>query len=175
MTITVKELLQREDFFDAAIMRHGFTDYMRDYEIIVGGRNGPPNTDVHKYQFIGCVEAEYRTSLDPQTFAQSLPDKFVYSGPDYPYEQVPKGFIWGVRYSNAYPGLRYLDNRERARHWSHLMGRKMHEVTLETEAFHLRLVFADVRYTFLGNEPEIVLGKDFPLNLSENTSDGDVR
>ena len=55
--ITVKELLKREDFFDAAIVRHGFTDYIRDYEIIVAARNGPPNTDVHKYQFIGCVEA----------------------------------------------------------------------------------------------------------------------
>jgi hypothetical protein len=46
LMITVKELLKREDFFNAAIVRHGFTDYMRDYEIIVAARNGPPNTDI---------------------------------------------------------------------------------------------------------------------------------
>ncbi len=39
---TVKELLEREDFFDAAVIRHGFTDYIRDYELIIGARNGPP-------------------------------------------------------------------------------------------------------------------------------------
>jgi hypothetical protein len=43
MPLTVKELLECENIIDAAIMRHGFTDYMRDYEIIVGARNGPPN------------------------------------------------------------------------------------------------------------------------------------
>jgi len=37
----VETFLCREAFFDAAIMKHGFTDYMRDYEIIVGGRDGP--------------------------------------------------------------------------------------------------------------------------------------
>ena len=34
---TVREILERETFFDAAILRHGFVDYMRDYELIVKG------------------------------------------------------------------------------------------------------------------------------------------
>jgi hypothetical protein len=172
MAITVKELLQREDFFDAAVLRHGFTDYMRDYEIIIGARNGPPNTDIHKYQFVGCVEVEYHTKVVPHIFLQSLSDEFVYAGPDYPDKKEPSGFIWGVRYSTAYPGLKYLDDGERAQYWSHLMDRKMHEVILETEAFYLRLVFADMRYALLGYEPEVVLEKNYPLTPTENTSDG---
>lgn len=174
MSITVKELLLREGFFDAAVLRHGFTDYMRDYEIIVGARNGPPNTDIHKFQFIGCVEAEYHTRVAPPTFSQSLSDNFVYAGPDYPGTQDPDGFIWGVRYSNAYPGLKYLEDGTRAQHWSRLMKRKMHEVVLETEAFHLRLVFADVRYALIGDGPAVIIAKDYPLKPVEETSDGGV-
>jgi hypothetical protein len=171
--ITVKELLKREDFFDAAIMRHGFTDYMRDYEIIVAARNGPPNTDVHKYQFIGCVEAHYQTKLKG-AFAQSLSDEFVYAGPDYPDKGEPDGFIWGVRFAEAYPGMEYLETSARAEYWSGLMGRTMHEITVETNVYLLRIVFADVRYAFVGNEPDVVLPKDMPLSAIEKTSDGGV-
>ena len=97
---TVKQLLEREGFFDAAVIRHGFTDYMRDYELIIGARDGPPNTDIHKYQFVGCVEAHYQTRISPDGFVRSLSDQFVYAGPDYPNHEEPDGFIWGVRYSN---------------------------------------------------------------------------
>jgi hypothetical protein len=126
----VKELLEREDFFDAAILRHGFTDYIRDYEIIVGGRDGPPHTD-------------------------------------YPEKEEPDGFIWGVRFAEAYPGLTYVENGERGAHWSQLLGRTMHEVAIETNCFHLRLIFADIRYAFLGNEPDVVVSKDMPINIAE--------
>ena len=70
--------------------------------------------------------------------------------------------------------MEYLENGERAEYWSGLMGRKMHEITVETNAYFLRLVFADVRYAFVGNEPEVVLPKDMPLSAIERTSDGDV-
>ncbi len=175
---TVEEFLQRESFFDAAILRHGFTDYMRDYEIIVYGRNCPPHRDVHRYQFIGCVEAIAETRVPPRAFAKSLSDEFVLSGPDYPEKEEPEGFIWGVRFSNANPGLIYVRDGARAVHWSRALGRPMHEVTIETEAFHLRLVFADVRCEFLGHEDTpLTLRKDYPIDAgrSEPTSDGGVR
>lgn len=168
--ITVKELLEREDFFDAAILRHSFTDYIRDYEIIVGARNGPPNTDIHKYQFVGCVEAHYETKLR-ENFTQSLSDENVHSGPEYPDKDEPDGFIWGVRFAESYPGLMYVENGERAIHWSRIVGRSMHEIALETNCFNLRLVFADLRYAFLGNEPEVVLPRDMPIMVTKTTPD----
>jgi len=172
---TVKELLMREEFFDAAVLRHGFTDYMRDYELIISGRNGPPNTDLHKYQFIGCVEAQYQTNISPDGFVRSLSDQFVYAGPDYPGREEPDGFIWGVRYSNAYPGLKYIEEDKHTEYWSERLGRKMHEITLVTEAFTLRLVFADIRYLFLGNETSFNLAKDYPIPPNEITSDGGIQ
>lgn len=173
MSLTVKELLQREGFSDAAVLRHGFTDYMRDYEILVGARYGLPNTDIHRYQFIGCVESHYETKLG-KIFEQSISDEFVYSGPDYPEKPDPDGFIWGVRFADAYPGLKYVEDGKRAEYWSQKTGRKMHEILLETNAYFLRLVFADIRYSFLGHEPEVQVPKDYPLKVDEVTEDGGV-
>jgi hypothetical protein len=175
---TVRELLEREDLFDSALLRHGFVDYMRDYELVVSGRNGPLLTDVHRYLFIGCVEAHCETTVRPTTFAASLPDAFVYAGPDYPDQEEPDGFIWGVRWSCLYPGLTYHAEGARARRWTELLQRPMHEVELETEAFRLRLVFADVRYAKLGtlDEPGVLRPKDYPSPVppQDRTSDGGV-
>src|SRR5262245_44919289 len=121
---TVQQFLQQHDFFDAAVLRHGFVDYMRDYEVIVGGLHAP-HTDVHRYHFIGCCEAQYETAIAPDVFARSLPDDFVLSGPDYPDKDDPEGFIWGVRWAAAYPGLLYLPEGERARFWTAELGRGM--------------------------------------------------
>ncbi|MBA4385271.1 MAG: hypothetical protein C0410_11090 [Anaerolinea sp.] len=172
---TVKEILEREEFSDAAILRHGFTDYMRDYDVIVGARNGPPNTDVHKYQFVGCVEARYETKLG-KDFLLSITDDFVFSGPDYPDKPDPNGFIWGVRFAETWVGggLKYIHSGERAKHWSKIIGREMHEVIIDTNAYVLQLVFADIRYAFLGHEPEVQFPKDYPLKISEITKDGGV-
>jgi hypothetical protein len=175
---TVRELLEREDFYDAAILRHGFVDYMRDYEVIVGSRDGPPYTDVHRYLFVGCAEAVCETAITPEWFVRSLPDDFVLSGPDYPEKDDPKGFIWGVRWAAAFPGLSYLPDGEGARAWSARLGRRMHEVLLETNAYRLRLVFADIRHAYLGtqDQPGILRGKDYPVppTPADATSDGGI-
>ena len=175
--LTFKQLLERESFFDGAILKHGFVDYMRDYELITTDITGKY---LHKYQFVGCVEAIYRTELSPEAFAQSISDKYVFSGPDYPNKAEPDGFIWGVRYSNAYPGLIYIENSHLAQKWVEKMKRPMHEVKIETEAFHLTLIFADIRHEFLGSEEavgkEIFPYKNLPIRVKKEdlTSDGGV-
>ena len=175
--LTVRELLEREDFYDAAVLRHGFVDYMRDYEVVVSGR-GPPRTDVHRYLFVGCVEAVCQSAIAPETLAASLPDEFVHSGPDYPAKDDPPGFIWGVRWACAEPGVSYVADGERARHWGALLGRPMHEVFLQTNAYTLLLVFADLRYAYLGtdDEPGVLRPKDYPIapDPADATSDGGV-
>jgi hypothetical protein len=176
--LTVRELLEREDFFDAAILRHGFVDYMRDYEVIVGGRDGPPHTDVHRYLFVGCAEAVCQTAVDPQHFAPSLPDDFVLSGPDYPERDDPDGFVWGVRWAVVYPGATYVPDGERAREWAARLGRPMHEIFIETNAYSLLLVFADLRHAYLGtqDQPGVLRPKDYPIppSAEDATSDGGV-
>lgn len=171
---TVKELLEQNDFYDYAIVRHGFTDYMRDYEIIVhfGFHSG---NALEKYQFVGCIEATYSSALSPRVLAQSLADENVLAGPGTVKGDLPEGYIWGVRYAAVDPGWRYVENGERAMQWSKLMGRKMHEIDINTNVFNLKLVFADIRVALLGHEPEYKLQEDYPLPIEEATSDGGIR
>lgn len=160
---SVADRFEEHSFFDGAIIRHGFVDYMRDYRILVAGLR-PPYTDWHQYDFVGCVEADLTTRLPAEVFVRSLPDDFVYSGPDYPEKDDPSGFIWGVRFSVAYPGLEYVEGGPRAREWSDRLGIPMHEVRIETNAFVLTLVFVDFRYREMGDEGEIVVApKDYPI------------
>jgi hypothetical protein len=161
----VLDLVEQQDFSGTAILRHGFTDYMRDYELIVGARGGLPGDDLHRYQFVGCVEANVRTSVDASTFVQSLGDEFVYSGPDFPNKPQPDGFIWGVRYSTSTFGLSVVETSPLAAKWTHELGVSMTEATIHTEAFHIQLVFADLRYEFLGRDSEILAAKTFPIKV----------
>src|SRR5690242_19608119 len=109
---TVKKLLEQNDFYDQAIVRHGFTDYMRDYEIIIYFAY-PGGNSVYKYQFVGCVEASYSSAIQGRYLAQSLSDKNVLVGPETPADEEPDGYIWGVRYAAVDPGWLYVENGER--------------------------------------------------------------
>ena len=160
---SMKQRLEAHSFFDAAIIRHGFVDYMRDYEVLVTGLR-PAHTDWHRYHFVGCAEARVVTALKPEGFAESMPDDNVLSGPEYPEKEVPAGFIWGVRWSCAYPGLSYIDDSPTAHDWSRRLGIPMHEVVIETNVFRLSLIFHDFRYESLGQEPAFrPPPKDFPV------------
>ncbi|HLP80586.1 MAG TPA: hypothetical protein VK141_01180 [Nitrosomonas sp.] len=173
---TVKEVLERESIFDAAILKHGFTDYMRDYELIVQCRIDQELDIVYKYHFIGCVEAHYETAFGSD-YKKSLSDNHVLSlDEDFPVEEEPEeGFFWGTRWAGVYPGLQYIENGDRALYWSKQLGRIMHEVTIETNVYFLRLVFADIRFANVGRISEMEREKDFLLPCNEETSDGGVK
>jgi hypothetical protein len=153
----VEAQLHSDSPWDVFLLRHGFTDYMRDYEVVVSfaGR------DLHRYQFVGCVEAVCQTAVRPGAFAASLSDEFVYSGPDYPDKDDPEGFIWGARYSNA--SIAYVQSSPRAAQWSASLGLPMHEVNIKSEAFDISLIFAELRREYLGDEPEASVGKQYPI------------
>ena len=50
----------------------------------------------------------------------------------------------------------------------------MHEITLETECYFLRLVFADLRVGSIEDPEAIFDRKDYPLPVNEETSDGGI-
>lgn len=158
----VKGTLEAFNLYDSAIIRHGFTDYMRDYEVVI---YFPPDLGdaVRKFQFVGCAEAQYMTAL--RHFAVSLPDENVTVNLSDPPEDFPTGFIWAVRDATLVPGFSYIEDGEQAAFWSNKLGRKMHEVLFETNVYNLRLVFADVRTTVIEDfQPE----NDYPLPLRDS-------
>jgi hypothetical protein len=165
----VREKLDAFSFFDGAILGHGFTDYMRDYDIVAevdgsGNREGPGR---YRYRFTHCVQASYATNLRDDTWRKSWSD--AYTGATY-WDQngEPEGydsfvFLWGVRWAGAYPGLIYLEDSTAASDWSQRLGRLMHEITIETNVYSLRLVFHDVVITKLGNEAPILDKVNIPV------------
>ena len=74
--------LQRalDETFDHAVVYHGFTDYMRDYEVIVY-MTADPKMGIapahHRYLFRYCVEARCETSVPEETWGRSLDDRLV--------------------------------------------------------------------------------------------------
>jgi len=67
-----RDAMQRafDDVFDQALIFHGFTDYMRDYEVITYS-TASPSTGIapafDRYLFQYCVQAKVSSSVSPAT------------------------------------------------------------------------------------------------------------
>ncbi len=157
MTLTVQEKLEQGPMFDMAIVEHGFTPYMRDYDVLVEVTG--PKPDGHgaqvvgrsRYRFTHCVLAEVTTSVRDETWRKSWSQTFV----DYETwirAGEPDGYVWDVQWMNAYPGLTYLSESAAACEWSERLRSPMHEVFIETNAHNIRLIFHDVEITWFSQE-----------------------
>lgn len=69
-----------DDIFDQAIVYHAFTDYLRDYEVIVHAvadpRTGIPPAYL-RYLFRNCVQADVETAVGAEAWRRSLDDRLI--------------------------------------------------------------------------------------------------
>ncbi|MET9833995.1 hypothetical protein ABZ078_32925 [Streptomyces sp. NPDC006385] len=69
-TAVLEQLL--DDVFDQAVVHHGHTAYLRDYEVVIHA-TADPRTGIEpayvRYLFRYCVEARCETSLPAETLA----------------------------------------------------------------------------------------------------------
>ncbi|WP_285028517.1 hypothetical protein [Plantibacter sp. ME-Dv--P-122b] len=135
-----------DDAFDQAVVFHGFTEYMRDYEMVVqivsAPSTGIPMRSV-RYLFVNCVQADVSTVLPPDLWARSLDDRLLELGTDV------DGYVWGVREQGLYPGFELLPDSEIARSWSTSVGIPFHAVRMRSNAHDISLVFSHLRVTEL--------------------------
>jgi hypothetical protein len=133
-----------EDAFDQALVFHGFTDYMRDYEMVLqlsaDPRTGIP-TEYFRYIFVNCVQANVSTALTPEIWSDSLDERLI----DYASGSDLDGYVWGVKWQMLYPGFELLSISEAARSWSDKLGIPFHEAHVRTNGHNLNLVFSDLR------------------------------
>jgi hypothetical protein len=132
-----------DDIFDQAIVFHGFTDYMRDYDIFVYATADPRTAipPAHlRYRFKHCVRATVATALPPDIWSRSLDERLV----DYETGRDLDGYVWGVRWQELYPGAKLLTVSGAADAWSARLGMPFHEALIETNAHSLSLTFADL-------------------------------
>ncbi|MFE5549182.1 hypothetical protein ACFQ71_35910 [Streptomyces sp. NPDC056534] len=135
-----------DEAFDQAVVHHGYTNYMRDYEVIVYA-TAAPDTGIQpaylRYLFRYCVEAGCETSVPAATWRVSLDDRLV----DYETGADLDGYVWGVKWHLLYPGAKLLPESETARRWSRAVGIDFHDVLIESNAHRLTLVFSDLQVT----------------------------
>ena len=132
-----------DEIFDQAVLFHAFTDYMRDYEVIVyvstDPRSGMSPTTL-SYLFKYCVEAHVETAVRPDVWKSSLSDELLdrKTGPGH------RGYGWGIRWQNLYPGATLVSDSPAASKWKTEIGMDFHEVKFETDSHNLSLVFSDL-------------------------------
>ncbi len=141
--MTPEETLNTYDLFDATILSHGFSAYMRDYQITAKVHQGNPS-GVYVFMLQGCVESHYEPSISPHAF--SMDDELL------DLQKMKKAhkidaFRWGVKGAEIYPGWTYFSNSQKAKVWTEKMGYSMHEVKFETNVYKLNIIFHNLKVT----------------------------
>ncbi len=136
-----------DNVFDQALLYHGYTDYMRDYELVVHAvsdqRTGIPPAYL-RYLFRNCVEADIRSALSARTWRASLDDRLI----DHQMRRE-QGFVWGVRWQELYPGGKVIEGSERAREYAKTIGIDFHEIRIKANAHVITLVVANLEVSQL--------------------------
>ncbi|WP_406375769.1 hypothetical protein OG788_39575 [Streptomyces sp. NBC_00647] len=141
-TAVLEQML--DEAFDHAVVHHGYTSYMRDYEVIVYATADPSTameSSYKRYLFRYCVEARCETSVPAETWRVSMDDRLIEQETGTELD----GYVWGVKWHCLFPGARLLPDSEDARRWSNVLGIDFHEVRLETNAHNLTLIFSDLQ------------------------------
>lgn len=162
----VDELLQWLSDLDFAVLVHGLAEHGRDYVFVVQDMlGGDPGT--HELTFTHCVKADYETRVLDHVWPESWAEEFT----DYATWKAagePDGYVWGTNWSNAYPGLAAVPESADAALWNARLGRPMHEMTLETDRFFLRLVFHSIRTRRLSDDIETISQVHIPLGPADS-------
>ena len=133
----LKKIMSDNDLLDAALIFHSFTPYMRDYELIVRFAG---STDTVSYLFKFCVEANVKTTVRDDAYKKSLDDRLI----DYRTGVDLDGYVWGVCWSELYPGWTLVKPSETTRRWTDRIGIDFHEVFIEGDAVSLQLMFSEL-------------------------------
>ncbi|MEU8701653.1 hypothetical protein AB0C61_29155 [Streptomyces sp. NPDC048680] len=142
MDTNILEQLNKTD--DYLVVHHGYSSYMRDYEVIVdvGSRSDSDATTTYlQFLFRFCVEARCETFLPAETLRDSLDDRLLNretADPDL------GGYVWGMKFHELY-GAEILPKSEAAQRWTMAVGIEFHEVHIETNAHDLTLLCSDIQ------------------------------
>jgi hypothetical protein len=153
--------LQRtlDDLHDGALFFHAFTDYMRDYELIVSPIQEPSlgRPPLHRrYLFKDCVEAQTETVPSAEIWRRSLDDRLI----EFETGRDLDGYVWGVRWQELYPGAKVVAGSKRARRWTLAIGIDFHEVRIVANAHTITIVFSELDVSELaeGYVPFVIKG-----------------
>ncbi len=155
-------LAQYGGFVDVAILEHRFAPHLRDYDVVFEAMWGGDRKGTYLLRFTHCPEVFVSTRVTDATWMDSWSDDFI-DEQRWDRAGQPPGFCWWASWACAYPGLRNERDADDARRWSSRLGKLMHTIVIETEAYALRVVFHDFSLTKLGDDVVVVDKVVIPL------------
>jgi hypothetical protein len=120
-----------DQLFDNELMFHGFTKYMRDYELIVYQSVAPSSALVarhFRFLFRFCTEAVVRSSVRPDVWTRSTDDQLLVN---HHVARDTPGVAWGVQCQILYPGATIIEDSAKAQEWTEQSGIPFHAVRIE--------------------------------------------
>ena len=138
--MTIKEKLEEYDLYDQSIIRHGFMDYIRDYEIIGYLCGGNFDLEV-QYLFKGCIKIDYNVNINPEYF--SMDDRLLDLDKQDEFD-YPRAFIWGVKGADVYPGWTLLESTDELIILKERYKTEFFQVFFKTNAYDLTVTFHDL-------------------------------
>lgn len=131
---------------DKELLFHGFTPYMRDYEMVV---YEPVDPDPRyglvprhlRFLFRYCTEATVTSRVRPDVWIRSLGEDLLQVRH---VSRGSTGYVWGVEAQELYPGATVVQGSERAAYWADQLGIAFHEVVVEANSQAIGLVFSEV-------------------------------
>jgi hypothetical protein len=155
--------IKLEDIYDVAVLRHGFTDYLRDYKFEIEANWIGDLAGRYILTFKHCYDLTYKTLVKDDVIKKSWDDIFT----DYETwekNNEPDGFVWGTNWSLAYPGFKELKDSDKAKAWSNRLKKQMSEVKLETNSFEINLIFESWTLEKLNEDNSLISQVMIPLN-----------
>lgn len=135
-----------QEMFDDELMFHGFTNYMRDYELVVY-QSVDPNPAYGlvprhlRFLFRICTEVGVRSTVRPDVWTSSIDDRLLET---HHVTMEDTGFVWGTQCQILYPGPKIIEDSVRAKWWADEVGVEFHEVLIEGNAHAISIVFSDL-------------------------------
>ena|ERR1700678_944102 len=155
------ELLKWLPAIDFAVLDHRFAAHGRDYLILIEDCLGS-NKGQHEITFTHCVRADYETRVRDDVWPKSWGDEFT-NYEKWVNAKEPGGYVWGVNWSSASPGIHAISESLLAAEWSRRLGKEMFEISLETELFFLRLIFHSIHWRKISDKTDAISQVTVPL------------
>jgi hypothetical protein len=127
VTERIEKFLTGHPLFDQAVVEHGFTRYLRDYDVIVDRGAPVPNGALdagadrygyiearYRYRFAHCVAVTVETKVRDETWRISWDDHFT-DFDAWKRAGEPEEFLFGVCWADAYPDGQLVENSALAR------------------------------------------------------------
>ncbi|WP_416865264.1 MAG: hypothetical protein ACMVP2_22910 [Imperialibacter sp.] len=147
--------LKLEDIYDVAVLRHGFVDYVRDYQFEIETNWVGDLAGRYLLTFKHCYDLTYKTLVNDDLIKKSWDDIFT-SYEAWEKNNKPEGFVWGTNWSLAYPGFESIEASKRAEEWSDRLDKKMNEVSFETDSFVMTLIYESWTIRKINNDNSLI-------------------